>query len=76
MGAAARRIRLSGVAVRATARRLGSVARVGIGYATGANDFFHLRPSVAAALEELPGGDAGSITGTRSPSAERTAANS
>ena len=26
---------------------LGSVARVGIGYVTGANDFFHLRPSEA-----------------------------
>lgn len=38
------------LAVRPTARRLGSVARVGIGYVTGANDFFHLRPSMAAAL--------------------------
>lgn len=28
-------------------RRLGEVARVGIGYVTGANDFFHLRPSIA-----------------------------
>jgi tRNA1(Val) A37 N6-methylase TrmN6 len=28
--------------------RLGDVARVGIGYVTGANDFFHLRPSEAA----------------------------
>jgi|GEM_PF-354401 len=28
--------------------RLGDVARVGIGYVTGANDFFHLRPSQAA----------------------------
>jgi hypothetical protein len=28
--------------------RLGEVARVGIGYVTGANDFFHLRPSEAA----------------------------
>jgi hypothetical protein len=27
--------------------RLGNVARVGIGYVTGANDFFHLRPSEA-----------------------------
>ncbi len=27
--------------------RLGSVASVGIGYVSGANDFFHLRPSVA-----------------------------
>lgn len=30
---------------------LGSVARVGIGYVTGANDFFHLRPSTAAKLD-------------------------
>jgi len=29
------------------ALRLGDVARVGIGYVTGANDFFHLRPSEA-----------------------------
>jgi hypothetical protein len=28
--------------------RLGDVARVGIGYVTGGNDFFHLRPSEAA----------------------------
>lgn len=27
--------------------RLGELARVGIGYVTGANDFFHLRPTVA-----------------------------
>ncbi|UCG88106.1 MAG: SAM-dependent DNA methyltransferase, partial [Gemmatimonadota bacterium] len=27
--------------------RLGDIARVGIGYVTGANDFFHLRPSEA-----------------------------
>ena len=31
-------------------RRLGDVARVGIGYVTGANEFFHLRPSAAARL--------------------------
>ena len=31
-------------------RRLGDVARVGIGYVTGANDFFHLKPSTASAL--------------------------
>ncbi len=31
----------------AAAVKLGRVARVGIGYVTGANDFFHLRPSVA-----------------------------
>ena len=30
--------------------RLGDVARVGIGYVTGANDFFHLRPSEAKRL--------------------------
>jgi len=30
-----------------SAVRLGKVARVGIGYVTGANDFFHLRPSEA-----------------------------
>ncbi|MFW6161799.1 MAG: Eco57I restriction-modification methylase domain-containing protein, partial [Planctomycetota bacterium] len=29
--------------------RLGEIARVGIGYVTGANDFFHLRPSEAEA---------------------------
>ena len=33
--------------------RLGDVARVGIGYVTGANDFFHLRPSEAA-QHEMP----------------------
>jgi len=32
------------------AKRLGEVARVGIGYVTGDNDFFHLRPSTARAL--------------------------
>lgn len=30
-------------------KRLGDVARVGIGYVTGANDYFHLRPSEAKA---------------------------
>jgi adenine-specific DNA-methyltransferase len=30
--------------------RLGSIADVGIGYVSGANDFFHLRPSVAKRL--------------------------
>ncbi len=30
--------------------RLGEVARVSIGYVTGANDFFHLRPSEAATV--------------------------
>lgn len=32
------------------AERLGDLARVGIGYVTGANDFFHLRPSEAERL--------------------------
>lgn len=31
-------------------RRLGSIASVGIGYVSGANDFFHLRPTEADAL--------------------------
>lgn len=30
--------------------RLGGVAKIGIGYVTGANDFFHLRPSTAERL--------------------------
>lgn len=33
-----------------TTARLGELARVGIGYVTGANDFFHLRPSAADRL--------------------------
>lgn len=33
------------------AERFGDVASIGIGYVTGANDFFHLRPSESAALE-------------------------
>ncbi len=32
-------------------QRLGDVAKVGIGYVSGANDFFHLRPSEAARLQ-------------------------
>lgn len=32
-------------------RRLGQLATVGIGYVSGANDFFHLRPSDARRLE-------------------------
>jgi hypothetical protein len=32
-----------------SAARLGMLAKVGIGYVTGANDFFHLRPSEAKA---------------------------
>lgn len=38
------------IAVHSAASRLGSLARIGIGYVTGANDFFHLRPSEANAL--------------------------
>ncbi|MGF6244232.1 adenine-specific DNA-methyltransferase [Paraburkholderia sp. GAS38] len=35
------------VATHPRVRRFGAVASVGIGYVTGANDFFHLRPSEA-----------------------------
>lgn len=35
---------------RQSVSRLGALARVGIGYVTGANDFFHLRPSEAEHL--------------------------
>ena len=35
--------------------RLGSAAEIGIGYVTGANGFFHLRPSEARTLEIPPG---------------------
>jgi len=35
-------------------RRLSDVASVGIGYVTGDNDFFHLRPSVARELNIAP----------------------
>lgn len=38
------------IAVHTEASRLGNLARIGIGYVTGANDFFHLRPSMANAL--------------------------
>ena len=38
------------IAVHAAASRLGNLARIGIGYVTGANDFFHLRPSRVHAL--------------------------
>ncbi len=38
------------IAVAKAASRLGNLARLGIGYVTGANDFFHLRPSTAAAV--------------------------
>jgi hypothetical protein len=37
------------VAEESSTATLGNVAKVGIGYVTGANDFFHLRPSEAAA---------------------------
>ncbi len=32
------------------AARMSRLARIGIGYVTGANDFFHLRPSIASGL--------------------------
>lgn len=35
-------------------RRFGEIASIGIGYVTGANDFFHLRPSEAVRWE-IPG---------------------
>ncbi|MXY70635.1 MAG: N-6 DNA methylase [Acidobacteriia bacterium] len=35
------------VAANSASRRLGEIASVGIGYVSGANDFFHLRPSEA-----------------------------
>ncbi len=38
------------IAASSASIRLGKAARVSIGYVTGANDFFHLRPSQAAAL--------------------------
>jgi adenine-specific DNA methylase len=38
------------IVCRADTRRLGDLAAVGIGYVTGANDFFHLRPSQVRAL--------------------------
>ncbi|HJT97973.1 MAG TPA: N-6 DNA methylase, partial [Rhodanobacteraceae bacterium] len=37
-------------AAQGDSRRLGDLANVGIGYVSGANDFFHLRPSEAASL--------------------------
>lgn len=39
------------IAASESVHRLGTLAKVGIGYVTGANDFFHLRPSVARELE-------------------------
>ncbi len=41
----------SALAKRPKVVNFGSIARIGIGYVTGANDFFHLRPSDAARLE-------------------------
>ena len=38
------------MAAAAAAVRLGQIAQVGIGYVSGANDFFHLRPSEAKRL--------------------------
>ncbi|MEX2198702.1 MAG: hypothetical protein WD886_07810 [Burkholderiales bacterium] len=38
------------VSAHPTTVRLGEIARVGIGYVTGANDFFHLRPTLAKRL--------------------------
>lgn len=38
----------AGIAERSETRRLGDLGAVGIGYVSGANDFFHLRPSEAA----------------------------
>lgn len=35
------------VAANSASRRLGEIASIGIGYVSGANDFFHLRPSEA-----------------------------
>lgn len=37
-------------AVHPNSLRFGAVAQIGIGYVSGANDFFHLRPSVAKRL--------------------------
>ena len=42
------------VAVRADSLRFGTAASVGVGYVSGANDFFHLRPSEAA-IWRIPG---------------------
>lgn len=42
------------VRARADSFRFGDVAQIGIGYVSGANDFFHLRPSQARALR-IPG---------------------
>jgi adenine-specific DNA-methyltransferase len=39
------------IADRSSTRRLRNVAKVGIGYVTGDNDFFHLRPSTAASFD-------------------------
>jgi adenine-specific DNA-methyltransferase len=47
MSETARRLYI-GLATAQGTRRFGDVASVGIGYVSGANDFFHLRPSEAA----------------------------
>ena len=38
------------VAARPDTKRFGELASIGIGYVSGGNDFFHLRPSMAATL--------------------------
>jgi adenine-specific DNA-methyltransferase len=43
------------VVARADSRRFGELASIGIGYVSGANDFFHLRPS-AVEQWEIPDG--------------------
>jgi adenine-specific DNA-methyltransferase len=43
------------VVARADSRRFGELASIGIGYVSGANDFFHLRPSDVEQWE-IPGG--------------------
>jgi adenine-specific DNA-methyltransferase len=39
------------VSARPDTRRFGDLAKIGIGYVTGANDFFHVRPSEAAEFD-------------------------
>ena len=39
------------LAARADTKRFGELASIGIGYVSGGNDFFHLRPSQAAELD-------------------------
>jgi adenine-specific DNA-methyltransferase len=44
-----------GIKDESSTKRFGEIANVGIGYVTGANDFFHLRPSEARRLR-IPSG--------------------